>query len=72
MEAPTIDKAEPDRLYRTSEVAMLLGCSISYVWRLIDRGDLRSIHVGRLARIPASNVRAYIAERVQAEHPDRG
>ena len=70
MDATTI--ANPERLLRDVEVAELLGCSKSFVWRLIVAGELNSIHVGRLRRIPASSVREYITERVQAEHPDRG
>src|ERR1035437_10101347 len=42
----------PERLLRDSEVAEVLGCSRSFVWRLIASEDLDSIHVGRLRRIP--------------------
>jgi excisionase family DNA binding protein len=57
----------PERLLRDSEVAALLGCSRSFVWRLIASEDLDSIHVGRLRRIPVSSVRAYIAARLRDE-----
>ncbi len=72
MEATAPTLAAPDRLLRDVEVAEMLGCSRSFVWRLIVAGDLSSIHVGRLRRIPASSVSSYIAERVQAELPDHG
>ena len=57
----------PDRLLRDVEVADILGCSRAFVWRLIGAGDLSSIHVGRLRRVPASSVARFIAERVAAE-----
>jgi excisionase family DNA binding protein len=65
--APTL--ASPDRLLRAEEVADMLGCSRSFVWRLIEAGQIDAVHVGRLRRIPASNVARYIAERIEAEHP---
>jgi excisionase family DNA binding protein len=53
-----------DRLLRPEEAAQLIGCGRSYVWQLIADGSLASVHVGRLRRIPASAVAAYIAARV--------
>ena len=68
MEAPSVIPGDPpERLLRDTEVAGVLGCSRSYVWRLLDRGELRSIHVGRLRRIPTSSVQAYIAKRLLPE-----
>ena len=53
-----------DQLLRPEEAARLLAMSRSNVWRLISDGSLRSLHVGRLRRIPTSAVAEYIADRL--------
>jgi len=56
----------PDRLLRDVEVAEMLGCGRSFVWGLIIKGELQSVHIGRLRRVPASSVAAYIGEKLAA------
>jgi len=44
------------------EVADLIHVSVSTVRRLIDRGELRAVHVGRLVRIERAEVERYLRE----------
>ncbi|MEM3906744.1 MAG: helix-turn-helix domain-containing protein [Nitrososphaerota archaeon] len=50
----------PDRLLSPKRVAEGLNVSIWTVYRLIKRGDLVAIRVGRLLRIPESSLEAFI------------
>ncbi|MEM3942108.1 MAG: helix-turn-helix domain-containing protein [Candidatus Bathyarchaeia archaeon] len=50
----------PDRLLSPKRVAEELNVSIWTVYRLIKRGDLVAIRVGRLLRIPESSLEAFI------------
>ncbi len=51
----------PDRLlYSASEVAVLLGCSRSYVYELIGNDRLESVRLGKLIRVPRVSLEAYI------------
>jgi len=50
----------PDRLLSPKRVAEELNVSIWTVYRLIKRGDLVAIQVGRLLRIPESSLEAFI------------
>ena len=56
-----------DRLLKIKEVAVLLGICVRGVWRLIAVGVLpQPVHVGASARLPESEVMAYI-ERLKRE-----
>lgn len=48
------------------QVADRLGCSLSTVHKLLRSGDLESVKIGQLRRIPLDAVRVYI-ERLRAE-----
>lgn len=50
----------PDRLLSPKEVAGELGVSVWTVYRLVKKGDLVAIRVGRLLRIPESSLEAFI------------
>ena len=50
----------PDRLLSPKEAAEELGVSVWTVYRLIYRGDLTAIKVGRLLKIPESSIEAYL------------
>ena len=56
-----------DRLLTPAEAAEALGCRRTMIFGLISRGDLRSFKLGRLRRIPASAVEAYIGRRLADE-----
>lgn len=60
-EAPTTTAAEPERVLRVSEVAEHLDCNPHLVYRLIHRGELRALRVGRLIRVPLSALNEYLA-----------
>lgn len=47
-------------LYRPEEAADMLGCGRAYVYLLIQRGEIRSVKVGRLRRIPAAALDEFI------------
>lgn len=53
-------------LLSPEQVAERLGCGRSYVFQLLTRGDLASVKVGRLRRVPEDAVRDYI-DRLTAE-----
>ncbi|MEM3448808.1 MAG: helix-turn-helix domain-containing protein [Candidatus Bathyarchaeia archaeon] len=50
----------PDRLLSPKRVAEELNVSIWTVYRMVRRGDLVAIRVGRLLRIPESSLEAFI------------
>lgn len=50
----------PERVLRVHEVAEHLGCDDSVIYRMIQGGDMRAIHVGRLLRVPESAVAEFI------------
>lgn len=62
LEAPTpAPMAEPERVLRVPEVAEHLDCAPQLVYRLIHRGELRAVRVGRLIRVPLSALNEYLA-----------
>jgi excisionase family DNA binding protein len=48
------------RLYSAEEVADQLGCSKRTVWNLMLRGELESVRLGHLRKVPAEAVDEYI------------
>jgi len=50
----------PDRLLSPKQVADELNISIWTVYRLIRKGDLVAVRVGRLLRIPESSLEAFL------------
>ena len=50
----------PDRLLKPKEAAAELGVSVWTIYRLIMKGDLAAVRVGRLLRIPESSIDAYL------------
>jgi excisionase family DNA binding protein len=53
-------------LFSAEEVAGALGIGRSRVYALIASGELPSVRVGKLIRVPAAALRAWLAERGQA------
>jgi excisionase family DNA binding protein len=49
-------------LYRPTEAAEALGISRAKLYQLIARGTLRTVHIDRVARIPASELERYVRE----------
>ena len=54
-------------LHPVEEAAQLLGIGRSQMFELIARGDVESVKIGRLRRIPADALTTYV-ERLRAEH----
>ncbi|MEM2868764.1 MAG: helix-turn-helix domain-containing protein [Candidatus Bathyarchaeia archaeon] len=50
----------PDRLLSPKRVAEELNVSIWTVYKMVRKGDLVAIRVGRLLRIPESSLEAFI------------
>ena len=62
-ERPAMDKTPQDKpkvLLTPEETAEALGCGRSQVYALISEGHLRSVKIGRLRRIPVSEVHRYV------------
>jgi excisionase family DNA binding protein len=47
-------------LISISEVQRVLNVSRATVNRLLDRGELRRVHIGRAVRIPSEDVQAFV------------
>lgn len=61
----------PDRLLlRVEEAAELLRIARTLMYRLLLAGDIESVHVGRLRRVPVDAVRQYVVQlRAAAQQP---
>lgn len=56
-------REQPD-VSSVPKVAELLGVSKQTVYRLIDRGELRAVHVGRAVRILKTDLVSYLTKEV--------
>jgi excisionase family DNA binding protein len=50
-------------LLNVDEAAHLLGCRRTYLYGMIQRGELPVVKLGRLTRVPAAAVEGYVRER---------
>ncbi len=50
-------------LFRVPEVAAMTGLAESYVWRLIQRGEIPVVKIGRATRIQREDLELFIANR---------
>jgi excisionase family DNA binding protein len=53
-------------LLDSREVGRLLGCGRSLVFQLIAQGELPTVRIGRLVRVPRQALEAWIALRTEA------
>lgn len=53
--------APGSRLFDVPEVARRLSCGKSFVYMLIDRGELSAIKLGRLTRVSDTQLEAFIS-----------
>lgn len=44
------------------ETARRLSLSLSTVWRLLQRGELRRVRIGRSVRVDAQSIAAFVAQ----------
>jgi len=58
-------------LLSPSDAARLLGCGRTYLYAMLRRGELRSIRVGRLRRIPRTEIEAYIKRQLTGQEDSR-
>lgn len=64
---PAVEPPAEMRLLTPEQAAQILGCGRSYMFHMIASGEVRSIKVGRLRRIPIAEVERYIARRLSAD-----
>ncbi len=60
------------RVYSPAQVAEYLGCQRGFVFQLIRTGELRSFKLGRLRRISADSIDAFLSRKVEEIEPDAG
>jgi excisionase family DNA binding protein len=53
---------EIPRLFTPAEAAKLMGISRSQVYILMNRGQLKSVHIGRSRRIARGHIDSFIEE----------
>ncbi len=58
-------------LLAPSDAAQLLGCGRTHLYSLLRKGELRSIRIGRLRRIPRTEVEAYIERQLKEQEDYR-
>ncbi len=58
-------------LYRPAEAAEAIGVSRSRVYELISSGDIPSIRVGGVVRVPVDSLREWVTRQL-AEHAEGG
>jgi excisionase family DNA binding protein len=57
-------------LLKPQETAEAIGCSRSRVYQLIASGELPSIRVGGVARVPVAALKAWVEARLRARAED--
>ena len=57
-------------LLSVNEVASVLGCGRTYVYGMIQRGELPVVKLGRLTRVPVSEVEEFIRKQVFLQEGD--
>lgn len=58
----TADSAAPVLLLRVEEAAARLGIARTLMYHLVKTGEVESVHVGRLRRIPVACLEEYVDE----------
>lgn len=51
------------RVFSVAEAAAVLGISRSKLYQFIASGDLRTIHIGRLCKVPVDAIDEFVASR---------
>jgi excisionase family DNA binding protein len=55
----------PPRLVTITDACRQLQISRTFLYRLLDRGELRSVKLGRVRRIPAGDLDELVARRLR-------
>jgi excisionase family DNA binding protein len=64
------DSREPRRLLTVEQARERLQISRGVIYRLINSGELRSICIGQLRRIPVEALDEFVARELAASQPD--
>ena len=54
-------------LLRIPDAAGVLGIGRTMLYKLIDDGDIRVVHIGRAVRVPFTELEAFVAQRQDNE-----
>ena len=65
----TPPRGTPRLMLTAEQAAVALGIGRTTVYALIKSGELRSLLIGRLRRIPLDEVEAYTARLTAEQHP---
>lgn len=68
---PSEDQLVPTLLLRVEEAAHRLGIGRTSMYRLVMTGEVESVQIGGLRRIPAPCLEEYV-ERLRHHYPDPG
>lgn len=66
VEQPVINitlQADERRVFNVAEAAAVLGISRSKLYQFIASGEMRTIHIGRLCKIPVDALDEFLATR---------
>lgn len=66
----TPPRGTPRVMLTAEQTAAALKVGRTTVYALIKSGELRSLHIGRLRRIPLDEVHAYTVRLTAQQHPD--
>lgn len=62
---PATERPMPTRVLLTvDEAAEQLGIGRTLAWRLVSNGELESVQIGRLRRVPATAITDYAAQLI--------
>jgi excisionase family DNA binding protein len=53
-------------LLRVRDCARMLNCSQRSIWRMLDRGELTRIRVGKSVRVESAEIQQFIARQRKA------
>ena len=65
--SPT-DQAEPRRMLTVEQAAEALNVGRTTMFALVKSGEIESVRIGYLRRIPADAIDAYVASLVAEQH----
>jgi excisionase family DNA binding protein len=60
-----VSRSEPD-LRSTAKTAALLDCSTRTIYRLVERGELAPVRLGRVLRFEIDEIRRYLKQNREA------
>jgi excisionase family DNA binding protein len=60
-----VERTTPE-LRSTARTARLLDCSVRTVYRLVERGELAPVRVGRVLRFEVEEIRRYLDQNREA------